>query len=412
MKALFVAYGGGHMAMVLPVLRALRQKSPGVRCVLLALTTGYALARQAGEAPMGYRDFLHLTHADEAQRWGERLSVGMDSPDVAHAESVAYFGVNYLDLQQQHGDAVAAQRFANEGRFCFLPLNFMHRLIASVQPDVVVATNAPRSEQAALQVAAARGIPTVGMVDLFGLDSDPYVHRAVKPLRTCVLSAPVRERLLARGFPAGGVKITGNPAFDGLLEPSNREAGRDWRQRQGWQDKRVILNVGASEPVAHAATGIPAGPMLPVAVENILRGFVRQRPQWALIQRYHPAEWSTYARLPDEARVHFSVPPLESIHPLIHAADMLVCTNSTVALEARIAGKMVVSIENSPSVHHWFSMADMGVSYPCPTHQDLPAVLEQVAAAAPPLPPVQAADGAAAMRVADVILEVAARAHG
>ena len=399
------------MAMVLPVLRALREECPGVQCVLLALTTGHAMARTAGEGVVGYRDFVHLVDGAEVQRWGERLSAGMDNPDVTHAESVAYLGVNYLDLQQQHGEAEAARRFARAGRFSFLPLNFMRKIIAAVQPDVVVATNAPRSEQAVLAAAVELGVPSVGMVDLFGLDSDPYVLRSIKPSRTCVLTSSVRDRLLARGFPPTGVRVTGNPAFDGLFVPSNQAAGREFLQRRGWLGKKVILNVGASEPVAHATTDIPAGRMLPMAVEQILRRYVRERPDWGLIQRYHPAEWASYPRLPDESRVHFSEPPLEPIHPLVYAADVLVCTNSTVALEASIAGKFVVSIENSPSVHHWFSMADMGIAYPCPTHHDLPAVLEQVVAPAPPLRPIQA-DGGSATRVAKVIAELAAHACG
>ena len=48
MKALFVTYGGGHVAMILPVMRALRRQHPDVQCTLLALTTGHARAVREG----------------------------------------------------------------------------------------------------------------------------------------------------------------------------------------------------------------------------------------------------------------------------------------------------------------------------------------------------------------------------
>ena len=66
-------YGGGHIAMVLPVMRELRKLRPDVECVLLALTTGYGRAVHAGERPMGYRNFLHLIDAAAATRWGQQL---------------------------------------------------------------------------------------------------------------------------------------------------------------------------------------------------------------------------------------------------------------------------------------------------------------------------------------------------
>jgi peptide/nickel transport system permease protein len=44
MKALFVSYGGGHVEMCLPVLRALRERVPGVEARILALTTAAGVA--------------------------------------------------------------------------------------------------------------------------------------------------------------------------------------------------------------------------------------------------------------------------------------------------------------------------------------------------------------------------------
>lgn len=402
-KALFVTYGGGHASMVLPVMRELRLIDPQVECVVLALTTAYASAKKAGERPLGYKDLLHLVDASQALRWGEALLEANSSPDVSREESVAYLGINYLDLIVQHGEAGAAQLYAEKGRYGFLPMRFMSLLMDAFGPDVVVATNSPRSEEAALAVAVARAVPSVGMVDLFGLDSDTYVLRDVKPDWTCVIADSVRDRLIKRGFASDRVKVTGNPGFDGLFTSKNRELADAFVNRKGWQGKDIIFNAGAWEPVSHPNTDIPAGRSFPIEIEGILREYVHSRPNTALIQRYHPGDWFQYPRWPMEPNVHFSEPPNEAIHPLLLASTVVVNTNSTVGLEAAVAGKLVVSIENSPSVHHWFSLAKLGVSHPSPTQADLPGVLDSVLEHRRGSSTFHS-DGQAALRVARVVL--------
>jgi hypothetical protein len=378
-RVLFVTYGGGHVGMVLPVIRELETLLPGVDCQLMALTTGHLKAR-AVRPTLGYKDFLHLVDADAARAWGERLSEGNTSPDVPIEETIAYLGINYLDLIAQHGEAGAAELYREQGRYGFKPLHFMRRVIDMLQPDAVVATNSPRSEQAALEVARERGIPSVGMVDLFGLDSDTYVMRESKPGWTCVISDVVRQRLIARGFPPGGVVVTGNPAFDGLQAPDNRRKAEVFLAERGWLGLKPVLFAGHVEPYAHPDTPVPAGQALPREIEAVLREHVRQREDLALIVRYHPSDWSSYPRRPDEPRIHFSEPPCEPIHPLILASQAVVVQTSTVGLESAVGGKPVISIENSPAAHIWFSLAQQGVATPCATPADLPQVLEAVLA--------------------------------
>ncbi|MDO8778125.1 MAG: UDP-N-acetylglucosamine 2-epimerase [Burkholderiaceae bacterium] len=405
-RALFVSYGGGHVAMVLPVIQALERQHPEIDCVLMALTTAH-LRALAVRPTLGYRDFLHLVDAQAAQTWGERLSEGNTSPDVPLDETIAYLGINYLDLIAQHGEAGASEVYRAQGRYGFRPLHFMRRVLEELQPDVVIATNSPRSEQAALEAAKSLAIPSVGMVDLFGLDSDTYVQRETRPDWTCVISDVVRQRLVARGFPEAGVVVTGNPAFDGLQAPENREKARRFIAERGWQDLTPILWAGHVEPYAHPATTAPAGQALPCEVEAVLRALVARRPDLALIVRYHPSDWHSYPRLPDAPRIYFSEPPNEPIHPLILAAQVVVVQTSTVGLESAVAGKPVISIENSPAAHIWFSLARLGVSTPSATPAHLPDVLDAVLAGQGTcVANAYSRDGQAAVRVAELVQKV------
>ncbi len=407
-RVLFVTYGGGHVGMVLPVIAQL--EAQGLECVLLALTTGHAKAKALRPGTLGYADCLHLADAPAALAWGQRLSEGNTSPDVPLDETLAYLGINYLDLVAQHGAEGAAALYRAQGRYAFRPLHFMRRLIESLAPDAVVATNSPRSERAALDVAIEQGIPSIGMVDLFGLDTDTYVLHQPRPDWTCVLAEDVRQRLVARGFPADGVVVTGNPAFDGLAHPGNRRLAQDFIERLGWQGLRPILFAGHTEPVAHPGTPVPAGRQLPVAIETALRAHVRRRPDLALVVRYHPSDWSTYPRLPDEPRVHFSEPPREAIQPLILAARAVVVQTSTVGLESAVAGVPVVSVESSPAAYEWFSLAAQRVSIGAADVAGLPAALD-AALSAPAASPGRRyqSDGRAAARVAMTVTNALAR---
>lgn len=405
-KVLFVSYGGGHIGMVLPVMRELEMLLPGVQCQLLALTTGHNKAKAARADALGYQDLLHLVDADAARAWGERLSEGNTSPDVPRDETIAYLGINYLDLIAQHGEAGAADLYRTQGRYGFRPLHFMRAVMDALQPDAVVATNSPRSERTALDVAGERGLPAIGMVDLFGLDSDTYVLHEPKPAWTCVISEGVRQRLIARGFPATSVVVTGNPAFDGLFSTDNHERAQRFLAERGWQDLHPVLFAGHWEPQAHPATPVPMGQALPREIEAVLRKAVRVRDDLALIVRYHPSDWTQYPRLADEPRIHFSEPPKEPIHPLILASQAVVVQTSTVGLESAVGGKPVISVENSPAAHVWFSLAQQGVSTPATTPAELPRVLDAVLAGhGAPSDPSYRSDGQASRRVAAVVIK-------
>lgn len=403
-RVLFVSYGGGHIGMVLPVIRELQSLLPGADCRLMALTTGHPRAKAVRPDTLGYRDFLHLVDASAARIWGERLSEGNTSPDVPQEETIAYLGINYLDLIAQHGAAGAADLYREKGRYGFRPLHFMRRVIDALRPDAVVATNSPRSERTALDVAGELGMPAVGMVDLFGLDNDTYVRHEPHPAWTCVISEGVRQRLIAQGFSAGRVVVTGNPAFDGLFSAENHSKAQQFLAEHGWRDLKPVLFAGHREPQTHPATPVPAGQALPREIEAVLRDCVRARANLALTVRYHPSDWTLYPRLPDEPRIHFSEPPREPIHPLILASQAVVVQTSTVGLESAVGGKAVISIESSPSAHLWFSLARLGVATPCATPTDLPAVLDAVLRGhGKTTDPTYQSDGRAARRVAEVV---------
>ncbi len=344
---LFVTYGGGHIAMVLPVMAALRRR--GVECQLLALTTAHRSAVQAGEQPLGFRDFLHLVDGDAVLLRGVQLAQGNGHPDVDPIETHAYLGINYTEWVDQYGEDEAANLFARYGRRGFKPTRFMGRVLDELRPSVVVATNSPRAEQAAIEAAVSSGIPTLSMIDLFALDYDPYLRRQVHADRITVLGPQVRDKLVAAGIAAERIRVTGNPVFDALVSPEHQRRAQALRDSLGWKNHTVVLWAGHLE-------GAPGTPQewrdekFGVVIEGLLRAWTASRPDVALIVRYHPNEYQAFPVQAPQANVHVSDPRKEPIHTVLLAADAVVVQTTTVGVEAAVAGRNVFALSFSPFV--------------------------------------------------------------
>ena len=403
---LFVTYGGGHIAKVAPVVKELERR--GVRCTLLALTVGFAVAQRMGVSPLGYKDFLHLVDRERVLALGDGLLEGNRHPDVDELESRAYLGINYLDWITQFGEKGAALRYREGGRRSFLPLDFMGRVIDALQPSVVVSTSSPRSEQAAIEAATTRGIPSLTVMDLFALPYDIYLRQPVHADRITAMSDVVRHNLEVAGIARDRIRVTGCPAYDALQEPAAAAAGTALRKLLGWESLKVVMWAGYKEE----------GPLVPAEwegtafgldVERRLRAWVARTPGVALIVRYHPNQFHYFPSLGAQERVYLAQPALEPVQPQLHASDVVIVQTSTVGLEAALIGKRVLALQYAPSVIELgFDFSALGMAEGVPAMGDLVPVLERPAddtGTRRILPPA----GPAAPRVADEILALVAR---
>lgn len=340
--AFMVGYGGGHITMLLPVARLLFER--GWQVTLLALTTAASKAEQAGIPHIGMRDLLAFAPADAIERGRALMGESEVGGEVSPDETLAYHGIGITDLIEQVGEREALRLFAERGRRAFLPRRFMRRVLQALQPDVVVATNSPRAEQAALLAARAEDIPAVCLVDLFALQEVEWIGQAGYADRICVINEAVRTRFLERGRRPHEVLVTGNPAFENLADSATIQRGRDLRAARGWDDGKVnILWASTVEPARHPFTGEQGDPALPQTVEALLRRRVAADDRLRLIVRYHPSENTVF--VPAE-RVAFS-PARELLDEVLHAVDLVVVTASTVGLQAWLAGKPVISLDLS-----------------------------------------------------------------
>lgn len=339
---LFVAYGGGHVAMLAPIASMLSQV--GRPFIFLALTTARAVLERQGIPAIG---FSYLPGADDTQvqAWGRKLAseLPLGGP-VLPEETIAYLGLNFRDLVQDLGESEAWHRYRNEGRQAFLPVRTMENALRAYKPSLVVTTNSPRAERAAIISAGNLGIPSVCAVDLFALQEVQWIGQSGYADRVCVLNESVRSMFLYHGRRGDEVVVTGNPAFDSISAPETIEAGKRLRRDRGWDDgRKVVLWASQIEPERHPFTDRAGDPLLPRRVESELRRIIAANQGLRLVVRYHPSE---RVHFEPALRVDFS-PVSEPISVLLHAVDAVVVTASTVGIEAALAGRPVISIDMS-----------------------------------------------------------------
>ena len=330
-RILTVAYGGGHSRMLIPVIRKMRQN--GMDVLSLACTLGLADMKSAGLPFISYIDLMsYLSPAEKL-----RLSIYEPfirslplNPLVPRSESYAYYGINFLALDKRYEspDRVI-EDYKTQGRSLFSPEFVMERLISRADPALVIATNSPRTEKAAIDIAKKLGRHTLCAVDLFFFNN-PHVADPDFCDYWAVFSESIRSKLsLVAGVPPNRIFVTGNPAFDNLSIVSekrrNRLVGRSER------DQTVnLLWISAPEPDR----------LLPVKVlEDLLRIKRKYGLHVHLTVRLHATEGKKANSVYGDGLYDCDFVDQEiSIEQCLAGTDVAIAFSSTLAVQAASAG--------------------------------------------------------------------------
>lgn len=341
-KVLFVAYGSGHIKMVVPLAQALAVRG-NVQPVVLALTTAAPVARAAGLDVIQFKNFV--TAGDGAAlQLGQRLLRGLDGQVADPQETIAYLGLSMADLIDDVGAKQAEIAYQQFGRQAFLPRRTLERILRQIGPDLVVCTNSPRAERAAVLAARQLGIPAICVVDLFGIDEVKWIGAPDYADQVCVLNKSVRQFLVAAGRTEEQVSVTGNPGFDALNARPALEQGLQIREQQGWQDRHVILWPTQTEPACHPFDGRPGDPTLPARALAEVIQWVLSRTDSVLCIR--PRSGEALPSVPSDPRIMLTGQDWP-LAPLLHATDLVVTLNSTVGLEGHLAGCRLIQVLGS-----------------------------------------------------------------
>lgn len=313
---------------------------------VLGLTTAAPVLTDTGIAYLGFKDFVDATHDQAWLQYGRQLLGELEYPPIDAEESIAYLGASFADLVQQSGsEQVAWQQYRQLGRMAFLPLTVLRRVIDTLRPDFVLATNSPRAERAALLVAKECGLPSLCVADLVNTVYPDWLNEAGYGDKICVLAERKKQTLIERGRPTEEIVVTGNPAFDELSQRHPQAEVDAYRQQKGWQDHQIVLWAMCNEPQTHPltdATSLYAD--LNVEILAQCRAYVDSHPKVKIILRPHPSQALAFDNLP--ANIEVDLRDVE-IKLLLQSVDAVMTTVSTMGFEALYLDKPLVTVDLS-----------------------------------------------------------------
>lgn len=338
---------------------------------VLALTSAAATARAAGLKVRQFRDFVRGDDAP-ALRWGEELARTMESGgSVEPEETRAYLGLSFADMVSDVGEEEAWRRYRAYGRHQFFPVRTMERILAQVEPSLVVITNSPRAERAAGVAARRLGVPALCINSMFAIDEIAWLSESGFCNRLCVLNEEVRRRFIDAGRRAEEVVVTGNPSFDALVQPRFRATGETLRLQFPSGTREIVLWASQPEYRSHpTAPGLVGDPLLPAYILTEMLTWADAAPGRHLIIRPHPNE-----SIDDPSRANATLLTTRDcdIAVALNACDVVATMTSTVALQAHALGLPVVQVRGS-IFDHSMPLAAMGIAAECRVSEVLPTL--------------------------------------
>lgn len=364
-KLLFVTYGGSHARILRPVIERLVVDN-SIEIIVLALTKASSEFEGIDVKVLGYKDFFS---GQRLEYFGSELIKDLvEVTDVE--ETIAYMGQNFSELVDSVGEEQAWSLYRKDGRQIFLPLKAMSKIIEDVAPDLVITTNSPRSEKAAVLAARELGVKSLAIIDMFGVRCLPWFKDRYFADCICVLSDDVKGFLVASGIKSSKIAVTGNPMFDSLVHSYKNEK----EEISGMRNKRQFTVLWASqpEPLQGGDLGKPGDPQLPIRVEKKILEIFARHPEWNLIARNHPSEkpraYPSFVEVSTQA---------EKVETLLKRVDLVVTLTSTVGFQGLLLGAGLITIDTSVYTET-MPYSDMGLSHGIKNLGELEPMIKKV----------------------------------
>ncbi len=377
---LFVTYGGGHAHMVYPVVHALRRTesyaSGKLGIHVLGLPAAKHTLQANGVECFGFADYLDPKKDADAIEWGKELAKTHHSPTIGVdlEDSIAYLGLCYKDLVTRLGEQEAARLFKSKVRHAFYPLTIMERIFDDIKPDMVITSNSPRSEAAAIETANKRGIENLIMTDLFtGLGDYPLKAKSITFINTFAKNKFVQDGLVDESI--SQCYYTGNPAFDKILEiPKTKDAA--WMQAHfpNAAGRQTVLHADmpaywhSGKKCSHNKTEAEIIEELDACYKASL-----QAGAYYLIRPHPSQDRAFYARWLENKK-DASLAAECNLHELLRNIDVLIARTTTVGLEAAIMHKRIVQLD--ANFHADLPLASMGIAWGVNSYKELPETLK------------------------------------
>lgn len=334
-KVLFVTYGGGHVNIVIPIAKEI-EKYNDIEFSIVAFTTAIPVLEVSGLKFKTLIDYLpFFKDSKKIIDIGDSLAPKYHNPEAGFSieETSAYLGCSMYDLIQKIGEKDALTKFYTEGRKAFCPTSIMQQILKIEQPDILVTTVPYRMEKAAVIEAKNLGIKTVFIHDLhFVKQNNLYdiidIH--------CVMNKFVKEQLISYGIGENKIFITGQPAFDYLLNPINRSKNDIYKEFGLLLHKKTIIWIADNSKV------------LTKTYFNEIAKVINEFKEYQFIIKMHPGEENIdiFEKICEESNNNNTI----LIHrcnnkELIYIGDLFLVGLSTMGLEISRMNKNIINLD-------------------------------------------------------------------
>lgn len=269
-------------------------------------------------------------------------------------QSFTYQGINLWDIFEDR----LKFKFFYEFPEVVKIIELSKRIVEVEKPDaVVVASENSRDNRGLIAACHIRSIPVVALQHGMLSASDTLFSRyrcqayelqgsptklSIIPDRLCVYGEDTKSILTQLGFPTDRVVITGQPRYDILVKAGEIFDRKRFCATWGIDSTKPIVLIG-SQPFRHVAGDR----------EDYRKSFYRSvfqalsdEPWIQIVIKTHPVEEEEWhEELTKEMGVKAVVLRRDSdTNEALYACDVLITSYSTVAVEAMILGKPVITI--------------------------------------------------------------------
>lgn len=343
-RILLISYGGAHAEALLPVIKALSHRTD-FDLTVLALTTSLKFYQDNDVEVVGLDQFLKRLGISSSkyiklgQRVIKRFKVEIRS-EMPEVESELYYGIGWIDLVNMKGARSAKKIFSKIGRKGFFPVHTMQLLLKVFSPDLVVTTNSPRFEKAAVLAASSLSLPVFVVVPTFVTLELDWLKSSHYGCRVFVFHESVKSDLVAAGRIPEQIIVSGNPSYCELQKTvHNLRSKSEFSDASGSLVPRVLY---LAQPELLPSGKNPGGDENRLSldvVEELVR--LDRAGLCEAAVRFHPSQ-SHDGRL-----VSVKLRKVSNIIPLSFCADqfdLVVTSNSSAGVQLQLVGLGLVEI--------------------------------------------------------------------
>ncbi|WP_022818997.1 hypothetical protein [Fusobacterium russii] len=353
-KVFLTCYGGGHSEIIKEVYKKLI-KIKDTEIVILALTTSKYKFEQE---KVPYK--LIIDYYDEIEdrgiyELGKKFCLEKNIDiSIGEKETYLYHGYALHELEKKYNKEKIEEGFNKFGRAIFLPIQFMEKVLKKESPDLVITTNSPRYEKAALIAAKNLGITSLSVEDLFGVEYKQLTldiasffgnvnYNTIYGNYLCVLADEAKKNLNIEK--TNEIFITGNPIFDKTIKFFNKINGVE----NILSEKKTLCFLTQNYPEKIKI------------LDNLIK--IINKKDFNLIIKIHPNEdkeeylkiVESLTRNKDKIFIE-----TENLYENILKSDIILTVDSTAALEAAILDKPIIARKNNQIP---FQKINIGIEY-------------------------------------------------